>query len=178
MRFRITLLVTLLLFGATVAKSQDTATDNPTVKIKEPLHLFSFADPHSPKKASIYAAVLPGLGQLYNRKYWKIPIVYASLGVSTYFMLENRKQMRKLNTQFRAAYAINKDTTLDANLLFKRDEYRRFRDLSILAMTGFYALQIIDATVDAHFFKLDIDQSLEASIRPSSSHFLQFRYHF
>lgn len=150
-----------------------------TAKVqKPPLHLFSFADPHSPVKASIYAAVIPGLGQVYNRKYWKVPVVYASLGATTWFMLDQRSKMRQMNTQFRAAFAKNKDTTLDANDIAKRDSYRRYRDIAILGMTALYALQIVDAVVDAHFYHMDINQSLEASIAPNPGKFFTFTYHF
>lgn len=158
------------------AKAQDSTAIE--IKKKEPLHLFTFRDPHSPKKASIYAAVLPGLGQIYNRKYWKVPIVYATLGAATYSMVYFRGEMRKLNSQFTAAYKLNPDTSLNLNLIAERDNNRRYRDFSILAMTAIYALQIIDATVDAHFYKFNIDQNLEVKMNPSTSNFFQIAYTF
>lgn len=131
---------------------------------------------HSPTKAAIYSAVFPGAGQLYNRKYWKFPVVYAGMGASTYLMLDQRARMRKLNLQFENAYAIKKDTILDANLIAERDNHRRMRDFGILAMTAVYALQIIDATVDAHFFRFNIDQNLSAQFHPSPAHLLTVTY--
>lgn len=175
--FRKTAILFLILSSfAGVARGQDSA--KAVVKKKEPLHLFSFADPHSARKAGIYAAVIPGLGQVYNRKYWKVPLVYATFGTATYLMLNERKQMRNLNSQFRAAYAINKDTTIDPNLIAQRDNHRRYRDFALLAMTGIYVFQIIDATVDAHFYKLNLDQNLSAKLNPSPSRIFQLTYQF
>jgi hypothetical protein len=120
---------------------------------------------HSPTKAAIYSAVIPGAGQLYNRKYWKLPLVYAGMGASAYLMLDQRSKMRTLNLQFEKAYAIKKDTVLDANLIAERDNYRRMRDFGI-----------VDATVDAHFFRFNIDQNLSARIHPSPVRLLTVTY--
>jgi hypothetical protein len=145
---------------------------------KTPLRLFYLGTPHSPTKAGIYSAVIPGAGQLYNRKFWKFPVVYAGMGAATYLMLDQRAKMRQLNLQFEKAYTINKDTILDANLISERDNHRRMRDFGILAMTAVYALQIIDATVDAHFFRFNIDQNLSARVHPSPSRVLTVTYQF
>lgn len=151
-------------------------TDSAVKKLKTPLRLFHLGPPHSPTKAAIYSAVIPGAGQLYNRKYWKLPVVYAGMGAATYLMLNQRSKTQKLNAQFERAYAINKDTTLDANLVAQRDNHRRLRDFGILAMTAVYALQIIDATVDAHFFRFNIDQNLSARVHPSTSRIFTITY--
>jgi 23S rRNA A2030 N6-methylase RlmJ len=143
---------------------------------KVPLRLFSFADPHIPKKATIYSAVIPGLGQAYNRKYWKVPVVYATIGTATWFMLEQRKTVRTLNAEFRALYADSSSPTVYQ--IADRNQARRLRDLGIIAVSALYVLQIVDATVDAHFYKLDIDQNLEARLNPSPGYFLSFRYTF
>lgn len=145
-------------------------------KPKVPLRLFSFADPHLPKKATIYSAVIPGLGQVYNRKYWKVPVVYATLGTATWFMLDQRKTVRTFNAQFRALYADSSQPT--RYQIADRDQARRLRDFGILAVSALYVLQIVDATVDAHFYKLDIDQNLEARFNPSPGALLSFHYHF
>lgn len=131
---------------------------------------------HSPTKAAVFSAVIPGAGQLYNRKYWKFPVVYAGMGAAAYLMLDQRSKMRKLNLQFEKAYAINKDTSLDANLIAERDDHRRMRDFGILTMTAVYALQIIDATVDAHFFRFNINQNLSARINTRPTRFLTITY--
>jgi len=123
---------------------------------------------HSPKKASIYSAVLPGLGQAYNKKYWKIPLVYATLGLSSYYMLSNRDSFK-----VRQAALINlsdNDSTTKASWYFtnmpisalkaQRTYYRTNRDYGIIAIAAFYVLNIIDAAVDAHFYQFNIDKPL------------------
>jgi hypothetical protein len=163
----------VLLGGCSFATAQ---SDSAVKKEKPPLRLFHLGPPHSPTKAAVYSAVIPGAGQLYNRKYWKVPVVYAGMGAATWLMLDQRSKTRKLNIQFEQAYAINKDTLLDANLVAQRDDHRRMRDFGILAMTAIYALQIIDATVDAHFFRFNIDQNLSAGFRPSPNRILTVTY--
>ncbi len=169
---RLMVFISLLLLTGNVCGQPD-SSDKPE---KPPLRLLHLGPPHSPTKAAIYSAVIPGAGQLYNRKYWKLPVVYAGLGAASYLMLDQRAKMRNLNLQFQRAYAINKDTTLDANLIAERDNYRRMRDFGILAITAVYALQIIDATVDAHFFRFNIDQNLSARIHPSPARLFTVTY--
>lgn len=123
---------------------------------------------HSPHKASLYSALLPGLGQAYNEKYWKIPIVYAGIGISTYFMFKNRDSLRK--TQDALNLLSDNDSNTNpakyyssiplASLKAQRSYYRTNRDYSIIAMAAFYIINIVDATVDAHFYKFNIDKPL------------------
>ena len=171
---KLILLLSLAFAGLNCSAQTDSAAPAP----KQPLKLFSWGPPHSPTKASIYSAVIPGLGQVYNRKYWKLPLVYATFGTATWYMLDQRSKMRRLNDQFRRAYSLNADTIIDPNLLARRDNHRRMRDFSILAMTAVYALQIIDATVDAHFFSFNIDQQLSARVSPAPSRFCTLTYRF
>jgi hypothetical protein len=159
----------VVLFGLALLWNTANAQSDSAVKTDKKAY-------HSPTKAAIYSAVIPGAGQLYNRKYWKFPVVYAGMGASTYLMLDQRARMRKLNLQFENAYAIKKDTILDANLIAERDNHRRMRDFGILAMTAVYALQIIDATVDAHFFRFNIDQNLSARIHPCPARLFTVTY--
>ncbi len=134
---------------------------------RERLQKDTFAK-HSPKRASIYSALLPGLGQAYNRKYWKIPIVFAGLGVSGYYILENRKQMRCRQDAL-IARLDNDSTTFPKTefaaisidiLTSDRNLYRTYRDYSIIAFAAIYLLNIVDASVDAHFYKFNIDKPL------------------
>jgi hypothetical protein len=159
-----------------MAVGQAKAQSDSIAQPKEPLRLFSFADPHSPKKASIYSAVIPGLGQIYNRKYWKAPIIYASMGAAAWFTFDQRRIMRDSNASFRALYALGKSPSVYA--IEKRDDARKFRDFGILALSALYVLQIVDATVDAHFYKLNIDADLQASVRPNPSHLFSLTYRF
>lgn len=130
---------------------------------------------HSPQRAAMFSAILPGAGQIYNRKYWKVPIIYASFGVSAYFIQYNYKNY----TDFSNAYKIRIDqdpTTTDPyeeiytadNLKFLRDVYRRNFELSCITAAAVYVLNIIDALVDAHLFYFHIDDDLSLRLQPSN----------
>jgi hypothetical protein len=136
---------------------------------------------HSPRTASFYSAVLPGLGQAYNKKYWKIPVVYSGLITFAYFINYNNTYY----TKFKKAYIYRKDGDpstyadnfpyggsnasifTDDELKSAMDYHRRYRDLSALMFAGFYLLNIIDATVDAYLFDYDVDQNLSLNIKPA-----------
>jgi hypothetical protein len=122
---------------------------------------------HSPKKAALYSALLPGLGQGYNRKYWKIPIVYAGLGGSAYMFISNRKHY----IDYRDAIEMRLDndpTTIDPyidlytidQLTYYKDYYRRNLEISVIAFVGVYLINILDAVVDAHLYGFSIDTDL------------------
>ncbi len=129
---------------------------------------------HSPTKAAIFSAVIPGLGQAYNRKYWKIPIVYAGFGVITYFIISNTGEYRKYREAY--LYVSSGDSTyIDNDYVGKYDEqqlldaknyYRRNMELSYIIGGLWYILNIIDASVDAHFFDYDISEDLSIRIDP------------
>jgi hypothetical protein len=130
---------------------------------------------HSPHKASVYSAVLPGLGQIYNRKYWKVPIVYAGVGAFTYVGILNRNEYRMARQAF--VYVTNGDTYPTDNKYIKyqpndiisiRDYYRRNMEVSFLLLGVWYALNIIDATVDAHFFYYDVSEDMVLQLKPAS----------
>ncbi len=130
-------------------------------------HFLQEEKKHSPHKASLYSALLPGLGQAYNKKYWKIPVIYTGLGLSTYFMLTNRNEMRARqkelivrldnDTNTRATNFIG--TSVDV-LISERNFHRTNRDYGIIAIAAFYVINIVDAAVDAHFYKFNIDKPL------------------
>ncbi|PKP53999.1 MAG: hypothetical protein CVT92_01240 [Bacteroidetes bacterium HGW-Bacteroidetes-1] len=132
---------------------------------------------HSPHKASIYSAILPGLGQAYNKKYWKIPIVYAGIGTITYFAITNRKEYILAKDAYN--YVSNEeDFPIDnkyvgrysaADLVQIRDYYRRNTELSWILLGVWYILNIVDATVDAHFFDYDISGNLSLQLQPSAA---------
>jgi hypothetical protein len=126
---------------------------------------------HSPTKAAWRAAVLPGWGQIYNRKYWKLPLVYGGLGGLGYWVGINAVEHR----QYRRSYIAKTDEDAgfadpfpglpESSVLSAREFYRRQLDASILLTVAFYGLQIVDAVVDAHLFEFDVsdDLSLQAS---------------
>ncbi len=143
---------------------------------------------HSPKKAAIYSALLPGLGQAYNKKYWKIPIIYAGFGTLGYFISWNNKNYQVLKLAYSDLTDDNPDTDsyldLEAAKYYDLDNesernqfenglnkqqnyYRRNRDLLIISTAAFYALNIIDASVDAHLFDFDISEDLSFNWQPA-----------
>lgn len=133
------------------------------------------ARPHSVSRAAIYSAVLPGLGQAYNRKYWKIPIVYAGFGVIGYFVYSNAQEFRLYQEAY--VYTANGETYPIDNPLVGRynldqlqrgmDYYRRNRDLSFIIGALWYTLNILEAYVDAHFFDYDISEDLTLRVSPA-----------
>jgi hypothetical protein len=134
---------------------------------------------HSPAKASFYSAVLPGLGQAYNKKYWKIPILYAGSGTLIYFInFHNTHYLRyKKAYILRVANDPNNEDEFkknhldnlytDENLKYLMDTYRRWRDLCVFSLAGVYLANIIDATVDAYLFDYDVSQDLSLHIEPA-----------
>ena len=132
-------------------------------------------DPLRPAKAAFYSAVLPGLGQAYNKKYWKIPIIYAALGTGIYFYMDNNKEYKRYRNAFKRRSAgffddefyfdsqgepletprISTERLQDAQKFFRRN-----KELSLLVTLGFYALNIIDANVDAHLLQYNVDENL------------------
>ena len=128
---------------------------------------------HTPKKASIYAAIIPGAGQFYNKKYWKIPIVYLSLGSALYVAKQNQNEY----LHYRQAFEYRTDddeTTIDpyvdqyteSNLITEKNIRRENRDLAYIIAAGIYLLNIIDASVDAHLFKFNVNDDISLNIQP------------
>jgi len=116
-------------------------------------------DPLSPARAAFYSAVLPGLGQAYNKKYWKIPIVYAALGTGVYFVVDNQQEYLRYQTAYKQRISGRPDEFdgTDGNpnistdgLIRAQEVLEKNRDLAIFITIGLYALQIIEANVDAH----------------------------
>ncbi len=129
---------------------------------------------HSPHKASILSAVLPGAGQIYNRKYWKAPIVWAGLGTCVYFIQENSAEYRRYKDAYIALVDGDPTTTDEFNgqfsaaqVLDMTDTYRRWRDLSYIAFGLVYMLNIVDAGVDANFVHFDVSRDLSLNVGPS-----------
>ncbi len=121
---------------------------------------------HLPARASIYSALLPGLGQAYNGDYWHIPLYYAGFMVSGYSWSFNQKQYKRYRN-FYKQYAEGTYTghLSEDNIVWFRDYYRRNRDYSILATTLIYVLNIIDANVFAHFTHFDISDDISLNVQ-------------
>jgi hypothetical protein len=149
---------------------------------------------HSPRKATIYSAVLPGLGQVYNRKYWKVPLIYIGFGTIGYFITWNNDNYQLFKTGYQHLTDGNPETqdylkieavrrnnydldnpnqynNLKTALSRQQDYYRRNRDLLIISFAAFYGLNIIDASVDAHLFDFDISDDLTLKWEPAMMNF-------
>ena len=127
-----------------------------TTKLKE-------IDPLRPTKASFYSALLPGLGQAYNKKYWKIPIVYGAIGSSLYFYINNNDKYHSYRDAYKQrllGLPDQYDYLDDTRLIQAQRFYQRNRDLSLLFCVGFYILNIVDANVDAHLIQFNVSDKL------------------
>ncbi|MCF8308988.1 MAG: hypothetical protein K9I68_08275 [Bacteroidales bacterium] len=130
---------------------------------------------HSPQKAALYSAALPGLGQAYNEKYWKIPIIYAGFGTLAYFINQNNTEYNKFKDAY--TFVSSEETGEPPNEYVDRyenkddlrklkDYYRRNLELSYILTGALYILNIIDASVDAHFFEFNVDKDLSLEVSP------------
>ncbi len=183
---RVILIINSLLISlASYSQERDSIPYNNTPKetdsliVKEPS--FEIAEPDSivfnkksPKKAAIFSAILPGLGQAYNEKYWKIPIVYSMMGGLVYWSYYNNKQYKRYLDAY-VAVTDDDENTVDEfdgsvsreNLLYYKNKFRRNRDISLIMIGVSYLFNIIDASVDAHFSDYDVGEDLSIKIRPT-----------
>jgi hypothetical protein len=126
-------------------------------------------DPLTPAKAAFYSAILPGLGQAYNKKYWKIPLVYGAIGTSLYFYIDSNKKYNQYRDAYKRrleGYTDDKYYYLDKSRLIAGQKfYQRNRDLSALFVVAFYALNIINANVDAALIQFNVNENL--SLKPN-----------
>lgn len=141
---------------------------------------------YSPRKAAIYSAIFPGLGQIYNKKYWKVPIVYAAIGIPIYTFFDNKQWYN------RTRYALSVveigagnpgyDDALESvhpellsltkagqsnSLLNYRNDFRKNMDYSILFTLLFWGLNVVDATVDAHLKGFNVNDNLSMQVKPA-----------
>lgn len=153
------------LIGTTSLFAQDKKVDilvaKDTLKYKE-------INPLAPAKAAFYSAILPGLGQAYNKKYWKIPLVYGGIGAGLYFYSVNNTKYNNYRNAYKRRLAGYDDDNFqyldDSRLIAGQRFYQRNRDMSVLVTVGFYLLNIIDANIDAHLMQFNVNDKL--SFRP------------
>ena len=127
-------------------------------------------DPLRPAKAAFYSAVLPGLGQVYNKRYWKLPLIYGGIGASIYYYDLNNKNFKRYRNAYKRRLAGFTDDEFQG-LIFDNDRlidgmyfYKKYRDQSMLFIIGTYFLNILDANIDAHLKQYNINQNL--SLKP------------
>lgn len=133
---------------------------------------------HSPKKAAWMSAALPGLGQIYNKKYWKLPIIYVGFGVIGYLGYDFYSKFSKYKSSYmyRMGYDLSRKDYFpeieSTDLLYQNlSYYRRNFELTCIIGSLFYVLNIIDASVDAHLYKFDITEDLSMKIEPEVIHY-------
>ena len=143
---------------------------------------------HSPRKAAIRSALVPGLGQIYNKKYWKLPIVYGALGASGAVFVYNLTNYRDTRFAYRVKYnmRVNRTDSLlfnsiksnlqplpEESLRYYRDQFRRDIDYSVLFFLLLWGLNVVDASVDAHLKTFDVGPDLSFQLNAGYSELAQ-----
>lgn len=155
--------VLIFCFSTTYSQTRETEAAADTLKTKE----------HSPRKATIYSAILPGLGQIYNKKYWKVPIIAGGFATLIYLSkyhgdiyleyLDHYSRYKEGDEEILDKYGPNREQALYR----AKEAFRRYRDLDYILMFGLYVLNIIDASVDAHLKNFDIGDDLTLRVEPA-----------
>lgn len=170
----------LLILGFPSLKAQTTDSipvpkNEKVIVVKDSTLVKEEYNPLAPSKAAFYSAVLPGLGQAYNKKYWKIPIIYAGMASGVYFYAQNDKDYDRFRNAYKRRLAgftddefygpgvepiISNDRLIDAQKTASRN-----KDVSIIVTLAFYMINIIDANVDAHLRQYNVSDDL--SLQPN-----------
>jgi hypothetical protein len=175
------LVVLCFLFSGNILHAQNQIPDDSTITRKriDPATLDSAY--HNPKKAALFSAVVPGLGQVYNKKYWKVPIVFGGF-VAMGYLIKRNDNYYKIWRQAYIDYGTPEYKSplplqLDKEQVNSgKDFYKRQKELSIIATAGFYVLQIIDATVDAYLFEWSVGEDLSLKVEPAINTFPSYTY--
>jgi hypothetical protein len=165
--FQKNIILAIFLLSSFYCYSQKDTT-NVVVKDKK-INSNNIYNPLSPSKAAFYSAVFPGGGQAYNKKYWKVPLAWAAVGIPTYFYLNNNSEYKR----YREAYKLRKTGLVDEFTLEDGTELisltgleraqktlRGNRDLSLLVVIIGYVLQIVEASVNAHLLQFDASDNI------------------
>ncbi len=166
------LFIVCALFWSAAISAQDSlsvTTEDATKSLDNPTFEY---DPLAPSKAAFYSAVLPGLGQAYNKKYWKIPVIYAGIGAGIYFYLQEDQEYDRFRNAYKRRLAgftddefygdPTSDTPLVSNdrLIDAQRSAQKNKDISIIVTIAFYLINIIDANVDAHLRQFNVNDDL------------------
>mgnify|MGYP001151996953 FL=1 len=179
---RIYFIIFLLFLGQ--AYAQETTTTKEEAKQERKLEreqrrLERALDPLSPSRASFLSAAVPGLGQFYNRKYWKVPLAWAAVGTGVFVYQFNQTEYLRYRTAFKLRsagfstdefYDVNLDgigpDVSDRALEEAQKKAQSQRDSSLLIAIGLYLLNVLDASVDAHLKPFNMNEDLNVSIQP------------
>ena len=166
-----------LLATSVFAQTTDTISvkEEKVLVVKDSLTTKEPYDPLAPARAAFYSAVIPGLGQAYNKKYWKIPLVYAGMGAGVYFYLQNDKDYDRFRDAYKRRLAGYTDDEFygagdtpeisDDRLIDAQKTAQKNKDVSIIVTIAFYLLNIVDANVDSHLRHYNMSDDL--SIQPN-----------
>ena len=164
------LITTFCIVSCFLTQSQNKLIENGDALVIEAKTKPDKMNPLRPAKAAFYSAVLPGLGQAYNKKYCKIPIVYGAIGTALYLYFDNDKIYDRYRNAYKRRLAgftddefygpgegpfISEDALIRAQRTLKRN-----KEMSMLVAVGLYVLNIIDANVDAHLLQYNMDENL------------------
>ena len=170
---KLILLVTIAFLPALISAQNDSIVKKTKIKKVKKKKAQSIYDPLAPSKAAFYSAIFPGLGQFYNKKYWKVPIVWGGLAIPAYYYQINNTDYKR----YRNAYRLRKNGLVDEftvngqeivstqTLETAQEQLKQNRDLSLLSGIIIYVLQIIEASVNAHLMQFNTNDNL--TIQPS-----------
>ena len=185
---KLILLIIFLFAGIQFCHAQDSAVSAPVAVLKEKKINTNTKDTtakkiNRPRIAAIRSAIFPGVGQIYNKKYWKLPLVYGALGTTAYVFNYNLKNYKDLKQAYIGKYnaRVYKDSVeyfkiktkllplSEESVRFNRDEFRKNVDYSVLFFLILWGVNVIDATVDAHLKSFDVTPDLSLQIKPGHS---------
>lgn len=191
----VTILVTFLESFSVIAQERADSTllvtdggnvfvvlDTTRVEAKDTVRVFTSSFVPDPAKATWYALVCPGLGQIYNRSYWKVPVLYGGIVTLGYLIVWNGRMYNDYRNAYHdmmdndpnthsyeslvSGYTSSDASWLQSTLKRKRDMYRRYRDMSIFGMAGLYLVSVVDAFVDAHLYDFTVSDDLSLRVEP------------
>lgn len=126
-------------------------------------------NPLAPAKAAFYSAVVPGLGQVYNKKYWKIPIIYAGMAAGVYFYKQQDDEYNRFRDAYKRRLAGYNDDEFqgisEERLINAQKSAQKNKSISIIVTVAFYLLNVVDANVDAHLRQYEVSEDL--SLQPN-----------
>jgi hypothetical protein len=180
------LLLVVFYFSSFKASAQNdsTAVKKPVIIEREPVTIEtgdtvaikSYAERFNPRKALLYAAVVPGLGQIYNKKYWKLPLVYGGFAAVTWNISRFNEFYKNYKVELfkNLEMGLVNDNDVNPTTGFTTGQYRnvvnkarRERDFWVIMMGAMYLLQMVDAHVDAHLKEFDLNPNLQVSVQPT-----------
>jgi hypothetical protein len=193
-RYLLALLIGLSLYGACQAQNDTIPSPGKNKRHGHNPNIYKVDSVtkavHDPHKATLFSTFFPGLGQIYNRKYWKVPIVWAAVGIPVYTYFYNKHWYQQcqfgismIDTYSALGLPVPADSVLlvdpklqgfvsagdDASLRTYRNEFRKDQDYSVLFFLLFWGLNIVDATVDAHLMSFDVSNQLTLHLQPPAS---------